>query len=506
MHTPLSGQSAMDAEEIRRKLKGLATNDEKIRCLEGIAREGRTHVVLYTLASFLLEEDEVAEAADLLREDLERGGDLFEQYESYSLLFGISMDRGRELIEKEVSGWTVSFDKMREEAHLELQDLEAEIEAIIPKQEPEEAPVPPGGETKRLLERKRKLEDFFKDGYQFERMLGDYYHGKGDLERAFLFYGRFYSDMDRPVEFFSPESMRNYVDLLLKRKQTKDALVFMGYLVNLRPYMLDDLVKFSDHYYMLGDSVSALLLQMFITTLSEGYSREYYEKSRGMIGILLAEMRKAPGSGGVEDLADAVFTGENIKEIPRIIKNLEKKGTRNFFFFYLRGLAGFVTSDYVEALKNLTAFNEFYPHLAESYYYALVCMYNLDLKKHSKTIVDFAEKAIGLKPGSAIAKMTKKYLGIMLGLDEEDAGKLLISSEIAAILNEFLTKGAPVGTLQPLVDSLTIERTPYQVALIQLLSKVSARKDEFCEFLRECRKSLNQTGERNVGLVLQALE
>jgi tetratricopeptide (TPR) repeat protein len=299
--------------------------------------------------------------------------------------------------------------------------------------------------------------------------------------------------------------MRRYVDVLMKKGNTSEALVFMGYLVNLRPYMLDDLLKFSDLYYMIGDRVSALLLQMFVMSLSEGYSREYHEKSRGMMGLLLAEMKGSRGNEGVERLAGIFLSGENIRDLPAVIDGLERAGVKNFFFFYLRGVAGFIMGDYVTALKNLLRFNEFYPYHADSYYYALVCMYNLDLKKNSREIVSFAEKAIELKPGSKVAKATKKYLGVLLGLDERESAKLLMSSEIASVLNDFLNRGAPVQSLSPLLDSLTVERNPYQVALIQLMSKVNVRKDEYVRYLRASAEGLNEDGKRNVGLVLSAL-
>jgi hypothetical protein len=224
-----------------------------------------------------------------------------------------------------------------------------------------------------------------------------------------------------------------------------------------------------------------------------------------MLGLLLAEMKGARGSEGIGRLTEIFLTGDNLRSTPVVIDELEREGVKNFFFFYLRGVAGFIMGDYVTSLKNLLEFNEFYPYLADSYYYALVCMYNLDLKKNSREIVSYAEKAIELKPSSRVAKMTKKYLGILLGLDEEESVKLLISSEIAAIMNEFLYHGAPVESLSPLVDSLTVERNPYQVALIQVMSKVNVRKDEYTRYLVQSAENLNDNGKRNAERILSAL-
>ncbi len=486
----MSGDADERVSEIRRDLSGLAQNPRKIAYLETLSKQEKTHFVLYTLSSLLLEEGKSDEAETALREDLALSGDLFDQYESYSLLMGIMIDKKREVRDKEIDGYSSLFDKMREEARLEMEAVEKELQREV--QEP-------------FLEKKKRMEAFFGDVYQFERLLGDYYYGRGNVQRALLYYGRFYADLDKPVESFVPESMRRYVDVLIKKGDTGEALVFMGYLVNLRPYMLDDLVKFSDLYYMIGDRVSALLLQMFIMTLAEGYSREFYEKSRGMLGLLLAEMKGARGSERIGRLAEIFLTGADVRDTPLVIDELESEGVRNFYFFYLRGVAGFIMGDYVTSLKNLLEFNEFYPYLADSYYYALVCMYNLDLKKNSREIVSYAEKAIELKPGSRIAKMTKKYLGILLGLDEEESHKLLISSEIAAIMNDFVYGSAPVESLSPLVDSLTVERNPYQVALIQVMSKVNVRKEEYTRYLAGSAENLNDNGRRNTDRILSAL-
>jgi tetratricopeptide (TPR) repeat protein len=505
----IAGKETMSSDadervsEIRRDLNGLETSAQKIAYLQTLSEQEKTHFVLFTLSSLLLEEGKSDEAETALREDLAREGGLFDQYESYSLLMGIVIDKKREVLDKEIDGYSSLFDKMREAAQLELDDIEKELQRTGRRGEPEGAVG--GAARESLLEKKKRMEAFFGDVYQFERLLGDYYYERGNVGRALVYYGRFYAELDKPVESFVPESMRRYIDVLIKKGDTSEALVFMGYLVNLRPYMLDDLVKFSDLYYMIGDRVSALLLQMFVMTLSEGYSREFYEKSRGMLGLLHAEMKGARGSEGIGRLTEIFLTGDNLRSTPVVIDELEREGVKNFFFFYLRGVAGFIMGDYVTSLKNLLEFNEFYPYLADSYYYALVCMYNLDLKKNSREIVSYAEKAIELKPSSRVAKMTKKYLGILLGLDEEESVKLLISSEIAAIMNEFLYHGAPVESLSPLVDSLTVERNPYQVALIQVMSKVNVRKDEYTRYLVQSAENLNDNGKRNAERILSAL-
>jgi tetratricopeptide (TPR) repeat protein len=489
--------------EIRRDLDGFGTNSERIAHLEGLAEKEKLHFVLYTLSSLSLQEGMGERAEAALREDLARNDDLFDQYESYSLLMGIVIDRKGEIPDREIDGYVRRFDEMKEEACFEREDIERELQ----KTGGGGAAGAAGFDTRAasLEEKKKRMDAYLGDVYQFERLLGDYYWGRGNVERAHRYYGQFYADLDKPVESFVPESMRRYIDVLMKKGNTSEALVFMGYLVNLRPYMLDDLLKFSDLYYMIGDRVSALLLQMFVVSLSDGYSSEYHERSRGMMGLLLAEMKGSRGNEGVERLAGIFLSGENIRDLPAVIDGLERGGVKNFFFFYLRGVAGFIMGDYVTSLKNLLGFNEFYPYLADSYYYALVCMYNLDLKKNSREIVSFAEKAIELKPGSRVAKATKKYLGVLLGLDENESAKLLMSSEIAAVLNDFLNRGAPVQSLRPLLDSLTVERNPYQVALVQLMSKVNVRKDEYARYLSASAEGLNEDGKRNVGLILSAL-
>jgi hypothetical protein len=56
--------------------------------------------------------------------------------------------------------------------------------------------------------------------------------------------------------------------------------------------------------------------------------------------------------------------------------------------------------------------------------------------------------------------MTKMYLGNLLGLGENESSKLLISSEIGSILNNFLFHGAPVKTIDKLLGFINYHKKP----------------------------------------------
>ena len=168
----------------------------------------------------------------------------------------------------------------------------------------------------------------------------------------------------------------------------------------------------------------------------------------------------------------------------------------------LSGISLFEEHNYPAALNRLLDFCGVYPYLADAYHYALVSMYNFDEAAYHDQIIAFSEKTIELKSGSPVAKNTKRYLGKLIGLEEDECERLLIPSEIGTILNDFLFHGAKVSTLDPLIASLTISKNPYQDALMGLLSKVKRRKEEFLSYLKHVYDLMNEKGQENIGLLL----
>jgi hypothetical protein len=133
-------------------------------------------------------------------------------------------------------------------------------------------------------------------------------------------------------------------------------------------------------------------------------------------------------------------------------------------------------------------------------------MYSLDAVKHSKEIVAAAEKAIELKPDSEVAKITKRYLGTMVGLNEDESQKLLTSYEIGSILNNYLFHDGSVHSLDKLLTSLTVRKNPYQMALVELMSKVSRRKKEFAAYLKNMYDLFNKKGKENIKIILAGMD
>lgn len=490
--------------EIDLKLNDSRTVEKKIACLEELRDKDKRHFILYTLASLYLEQGETKKSESVLKEDLNINKDPCDAYESYSLLVGMYIDQKREVSDRELNRFTHLFHKMKKNADKQMLNLDKAVANIEGKKDSMDT-VTAQEMVEELVDRKKKIDVCIKDPFQFERMMGDYYYSGNNMDKAYALYESYYENLDRPIEIFTPDSMRNYVDLLLRKNKPDRALIFMGYVINLKPYMLDDVIYFSQIYYRLNEKISAVLTLLFAHALSDGYSNTYHEKTRELIERMTSELQGLEESQKILNLTDIYLKGENILNLQLIIDGLRKEGVKNFFLSYLEGIYFFTAKDYQSALGKFLEFNEIYPYLADSYCYAMVCMYNLDAVKHSKEIVTAAEKAIELKPDSEVAKMTKSYLGTMLGLNEDESQKLLTSYEIGSILNNYLFHDASVQSLDKLLTSLTIRKNPYQTALVELMSKVSRRKKEFAAYLKNVYDLFNKNGKENIKIILTGM-
>jgi tetratricopeptide (TPR) repeat protein len=486
----------MKFHEIRQAIEDLPTPRERIDFLEALPEKRNTHFVLYTLASLYIDVNNPDKAESLLREDLRISFDPCDRYESFALLTGLYMDQNREIPDGEIGEMLGHFREMIRTAREEIAKLktgEAEKGGGSAFADPI------------VRERRKRFEIYLKDPYQLERMIGDYYYGKGDREKAFDFYEGYYRDLDKPLETFVPESARRYADLLLKRGKTDEALFFTGYIITLKPYMFEDLFSFADLYYGLNDRVSALLILMFTHALCEGYDKELAEKSRALVQRLGAEMEGSSRGGRAGELAGIYLSGERIPEMLRLVEGLKKEGIRNFFFSYLEGTVLFFREEYPSALARFTEFNDSYPYLAESHYYQLACMFKIDRELYARSIPPAAEKTIELKPHSPLAAMAKVYLGLTMGLSENESPKLLIPAESGTILKDFINRGSPVKVLDRLIGSLTIMEHPYQDNLVQRLTKLSGRREEVISYLKNVYDLLNETGKKNIRRVLAGM-
>lgn len=458
----------MDRDSLKKRVEEIPTAGQRIIYLEQLYSTHRDHCILFYLARLYFDNGEPEKSEALLKEDLENTSCLEHAYESYSLLTGLYIDQGRCIQEKEIERYSRLFLKLKRNS---VQNGAVRV-------------------------------PYEKDPFQFERMLGDYYYEKKNYEKAVKYYESFYSDMEKPPEIFSPASMRNYIDVLLRMNKSNEALYLLGYVVNLKPYMLDDIHFMADLYKKRGNLVSAVLMLLFAYTLSDGYGVTERRKCRNRIEKIIDHIKELQDSGPIEKIISLFLAGGPFQKVRHFVEELKTQGVQHFFFSYLEGISFFEEQDYSAALSRLLDLCGVYPYLADAYYCALICMYNLDAEEYHDQIVAFSEKTIELKPGSPVAKDTKRYLGRAIGLEEDECEKLLIPSEIGIILNDFLFHGAKVSTLDPLIASLTISKNPYQDALMGLLSRAKRRKEEFFSYLKNVYDLMNEKGKENIGLLL----
>jgi len=491
--------------------RNFATPREKILYLEALYREDENHCLAYELAHLYLQVGALDRAEEVLRDDLERRLDPFDAYESYSLLTGLFLDQRREIPEDMISQFDRLFRKMKKKAPSALERLESEERSYLKSSEaPTGKNYTASGSTgEQIAMLMHRVEGYSRDQLQYERMIGDYYYMRNDYERALLYYDRFYQDLDKPLGSFNPRSMRNYVASLLKQNRVGDAVYFLGFLVNLKPYMFSDLFWLADVYYQLGDRTSALLLMMFANTLADGYSKPFYDESRAIMLRLIGEIEEESDETGIEgkavSLARVYLSGSNLSSFPILIDGMRREGVHNFFFKYLEGLSCFIRGDYRIALDSFREFQALYPYLAETHYYMMQSMYMVDPKTYGEDILEHAEQAITLKPDSLVARFSRQQLGEMLGLSKKDGEKLLVPYEIEKVLNDFITLGTGVKGLERLLPSLTIPENSYQIAQVQLMSRVGVRREEYISFLKQSYSSMNGHGKKNIEEILYAL-
>jgi len=473
------------------------------------------HTESYNRALFYINRHTYNTAAAILREDLKKTKDLYDNYESYSLILGMCIDRRIQVPKKELEGFLRRFNKMQAHAPKDIEKIERLIERLSRKKS--RLKDGPGKRDnnrydarsyhllKYLSEKKRKIESYKKDPFQFERMTGDYFYNQNDTARAYLHYSACYTDLNRPVSSFVPQSMRNYIDILWKSRRTEAALLFQGFLVNLKPYMFTDLFHLARMYYLLDDRQNSLFLLLFIDTLSDGYSTQYYKKARERILLLLEEMKNYPQEKSAREVAGVYLTGENIQAIRSGIAVLRDRGIENFFFYYLEGVSLYLDKDYEKALDAFQAFNEVYPWLADSCYYAMLCKDRVAPQAFNRDIIDYAQKTADLKPHSPITEMTRLYMGKRMGLDGSESVKLLFPAEITKTIDDFTQNGAPVQSLTRLCSLLSISKNPYQILAVQQMSGINERKNEYIAFLKDSYSRGNDRCRQNIKEIAQAL-
>ncbi len=522
-------------------------NNKRMRAPYGY----RMHIDSYRRALFYIERQLYQIAATILRNDLKKTKDPYDCYESYSLLLGMHIDRRAVVSEEELEGFICRFKKVQVRAPRDVKRTKRFREKVNRITSPSkndtgkrdkrprvnlhenqhsrlyEDPwifsyknTPPGlymNQHERLhdtlpgvlldylSEKQKRIEAVEKDLFQFERMAGDYFYNRSNTERAFVLYSAYYNDLHRPISSFVSQSMRSYIDILWRKRDIEKALFYQGFLVNLKPYMFTELFHLARMYYLSGDRQNSLFLIMFANTLAEGYSASYYTKTGEQMLLLLEEMKNVPQEKSAREVAGIYLTGKNLQAMPSTIETLGERGIENPFFSYLEGLSFYLKKDYKKALHLFETFNGAYPWLADSYYYAMLCMNMVDPAAFDTKIIDYAHKTAELKPHSFIAKMTRIFIGRKMGLNDEESRKLLFPQEITGTIEDFARNGAPVGRLSTLAGILSISKNPYQVFAIQRMSGITVRRDEYVGFLKDTYSSGNNRCRQNIEKIMHAL-
>ena len=115
-----SGKGKFMVQDARAELKNLLTAGAQIEYPEKIHEKDDSHFVLFTLASLYLELGRPGVAEPVLLEDLGNKQDLYEMYESYTLLMGIYIDLKRKIPEKEINKYVRLFQRMKKSPYREM--------------------------------------------------------------------------------------------------------------------------------------------------------------------------------------------------------------------------------------------------------------------------------------------------------------------------------------------------------------------------------------------------
>lgn len=496
-HTACGGGTKPDAEQVRAGLYSLTSVDQKIAYLEQQHAGADSHLLRHALASLYLRRGEADRAAGLLREDLRRMNDCFDAYESYTLLIGLHMDQDRAMPEGELRRFERWFRRIPGKAAKEILHLQRAIAGLEGRASSgDEASM---RQVRFLNARRQRLEAYARDELQYDRMLGDYRFRRGDSDRAYHHYDRYFAHPDRTAGSIVPQSLRTYVDLLLMNNETTRAVLFQGYLVNLEPHLFEDLLRLAELYHLAGDRSSALLTVMLANAAAEGSDPYYYHHSQILISRLASERGVAPELGRI---ARIYLEGGEARAVPELVRNLQGQGYRHFFFHYLIGLSRFIEGAYEDALSSFSLFNAVYPHLADAYYFSALCLDRVDLDIDPERVARCCEKAIQLKAGSAVALLARHFLGGRLGLDQHESNLLLLPFEVRTVLAEFAGNGAPAGTLAPLIEALALTANPYQAAQVQLMGGIRERRREYIAFLEENMELVSTRGRENLERVI----
>ncbi|MEJ5273396.1 MAG: hypothetical protein WH035_04655 [Spirochaetota bacterium] len=469
--------------------------EEKILLLQKQIKKIYNKDIIMTLSSLYVEKQDYDNARNLLYRYMKKANiDVLERYEFASYYLGITLDYILSIGKKEIKTIEKIDQKFKNSVNKRLIYLEKKLKKA--------------NNIEKLKIEYDKLLKYKTDPYQLERMMGDYFFRNNQQDEAYKWYFAFYSDLNKPISYFTTQPLRNYIQILINRNEYKEAIIYQGYLCNLFPYMFDDLMALSELFDKIQQPLSSLFISMFMNTLAQNYDEIEYRKS---IALILSYLEKLKGTEYYKlayNLVNSFLIGKEPENVEDIINKFIANGINNFFFEYLLGVCSSIKKDYLSAKDHFEKFNKLYPYCAESYFLLLDSILNIEGKegKDIKTIVFLAEKVIELKPSSQMAIYCKKYIGKSIGLNEKQSLKLITTPELIRMVDGFTKNGESASIFTSLLDSFDNPDNVYLTAAIQILSEIKERKNELITFLKMYYLKANKEQKRNIDIILSNLE
>lgn len=517
-----SGNKKLTDDEkqvIMNNIKNNSDIEQRIKYINGIIKHNDEKAFVFELCNSYLEQKNPEKArAELLKRAKSSKKTIIERYDYISYFIGISLDYNLQITDNNVKLIKSIDKKLFNYLDKQKNNIEKKISKLstdLKKQKENSSKFYSiNKKIQLLLQEKDQISIYSMDPFQLERMMGDYYYKMKEPELALYWYKKFYSNLNKPISYFTIQPLRNYIQLLLDNKEINQAILYQGFLCNLSPYLFDDLYKLADLLSLYKDQLSSLFTLMFINTLSQSYDEINYKKSQIFILSTLENLRGSELHPLAYNLVSIYLTGKDIETLPEIISKFQDSGINHFFFNYLLGLGYNNQKIYDKSIENLKQFNSIYPYCAESYFFLLDSILSLEKEQQISNQIDMkpeekinlAEKVIELKPDSQISLICKEFLGKSIGLSEKQAINIITTPELKKMIDSYTKYGAPVNVFDPLLESFSNPKNVYQTAAIEVLSSIQVRKSELILYLKTYYIKANTNQREIINSILSSLE
>ncbi|NLJ05046.1 MAG: hypothetical protein GX435_04950 [Exilispira sp.] len=290
-----SGNKKLTDDEkqvIMNNIKNNSDIEQRIKYINGIIKHNDEKAFVFELCNSYLEQKNPEKArAELLKRAKSSKKTIIERYDYISYFIGISLDYNLQITDNNVKLIKSIDKKLFNYLDKQKNNIEKKISKLstdLKKQKENSSKFYSiNKKIQLLLQEKDQISIYSMDPFQLERMMGDYYYKMKEPELALYWYKKFYSNLDKPISYFTIQPLRNYIQLLLDNKEINQAILYQGFLCNLSPYLFDDLYKLADLLSLYKDQLSSLFTLMFINTLSQSYDEIHYKKSQIFIFSIL---------------------------------------------------------------------------------------------------------------------------------------------------------------------------------------------------------------------------